>query len=97
MMDISIGLIYVRGEVVGDDDFLEKSPEHFAQTDSYPLKIEGMLFVELMEQILRSFDWSGHELGIEHDIERIDAEMAFGFLPAAIDFDDIGEALKGVE
>jgi len=56
-----------------------------------------MLFAELMEQILRTFNRSSHELRIEHHVKGINAEMVFGLLLTTVHFNGITHSLEGME
>ena len=56
-----------------------------------------MLFAELMEQILRTFNRSSHELRIEHHVERVYSKVFLWLLPFAVDLDDVAKTLERVK
>src|SRR5690606_6349828 len=78
-------------------DFFKKADGHQAQAGGYIVVFEPVAGIELEKQVLRALDGARHELGVEHHVERVDAEMPFGLLDTAIHFDDIAQALKGME
>src|SRR6185295_11218909 len=58
---------------------------------------EPLLGVKLMQHVLRPLDRTGDELRKIHDVERIDPEVALRLLLAAIDLDDVAQALEGMK
>ncbi len=89
--------IHDEGKIIGDDHFFEEAPEHQFKTGEDVVGIEDNRSVKLMEEILRAFDGAGDLLRIEEDVERIDAEVAFGALMAAIHLDGVTHGLERVE
>lgn len=59
--------------------------------------IELVLDAKLMQHVLRSLNRTGYELGIEHNIQSVDAKMTLRLLFAPVDFDCVTERLKCVE
>ncbi len=55
------------------------------------------MLVELSEQVLWPLDGAGHQLRVEHHVESIVAEVPFRLLVAAIDLNDVAQALERVE
>src|SRR4029077_20846800 len=56
-----------------------------------------MLFVKLVEQVLRALDRACDQLGKKHHVQGVNAEVVFGPLVSAVDLDDITEALKSMK
>ena len=94
VIEDGIGKFY---QPVGDDYLLEHAPHHLFEAVGYVIVIKRFLFVELVEDVLGSFDGAGHQLRVEHDIEGVDPEVPFGGMMSAIDLDRITHGLKGVE
>ncbi len=53
--------------------------------------------MQLVEDVLRSLNGSGHQLRVEHHVQRVVTEVALRFLVAAIDLDCVAERLEDVE
>src|SRR5579864_7994316 len=53
--------------------------------------------VEIAEEFAGAYDGSGHQLREEGDEQGVVEWIADGFLLAAVDVDDVGHALKGME
>ncbi len=94
-----IGVYRINGNryPVGNDHFLEQTPRHKLEAVGYPSVLKAVLLTELVQQVLRPFDGPCHQLGIEHDVKGIDAEMPLRLLVPPVYLDDIAEALEGVE
>src|SRR5579863_9454704 len=56
-----------------------------------------MLFIKLVQYVLRTFDRACHQLGIKHHIQCINPKMPFRFLIPAIDLDRIAHCLKSMK
>src|SRR4030042_3634361 len=56
-----------------------------------------MFFIKLRKEILGPFNRTCHQLGIEHNIQGIDAKMFFCPIVAAVNFNDIAQTLKSVK
>ncbi len=89
-----INVIDVKGEPVGDDQFFEETPGHSFESAGDAVIIKWMNLAKLMDKVLRALDRAGDELREKHDVRGIGYEVVFGFLPAAIDFHDIAQALE---
>ena len=63
----------------------------------HSLKIEPMFFIKLTQKILWTLNGAGHELGVEHNIKGVDAEVPFRLLPAPVNFNNITQTLERVE
>ena len=87
----------ISAEPIGDHNLLKKSPEHSAQTIGDARGIKIVRLVELVEQILRSLDWSGDQLRIEHHVECVNSKMPLGTLVAAVDLDGVAHRLECVK
>ena len=83
--------IDVARDVVGDDDLLEESPKHLAQTVDRFFEVEGARLLDLVQQAVRPFDGTGHQLREEHDIQREHAEAFLGVVLTAVHFHGIGQ------
>src|SRR3989338_4418235 len=89
--------VHSRGQCVGNDHFFEEAPEHKTEPVADAGEIDGVLLTELMQQILRPLDGTGDQLGEEHDIEGVDAEVPLGLLYPPIHLDGVTHRLEGVE
>lgn len=93
----AVDVIDVQRETIRDHQLLEEAPAHLFQSRRDGAVLQVVAFVELVEQVLRTFDWTGHELGKEHHVRRIRDEVLLRLLLAPIDFNHIAQTLKGVE
>ena len=84
-------------DIVGDHDFQEEAVEHQAQTVRDVFVLERLLLVQLTQKVLGAFDGTRHQLWVEHDVQSIVAQVALGALAAAVDLDNVAQALEGVE
>ena len=55
------------------------------------------LYMQLRNQIVRSFNRTGNELGKEGNKQRVEEEILLGLYISAVYVDYIGECLEGVE
>lgn len=90
-------MVDIDGEVVGHYHLGKEAEEDEHNALREVVATEGLVYPKLSEKILRTLDRACYQLGIEHDIERIEAKMPFGLLVAPIYFDNIAEALEGME
>ena len=63
-------------KTVGYDYLFEHAHGHELQAVGYPIVVEHVPLAELMQKVLRAFDWSGDQLRIEHDIQGEDSDCA---------------------
>ena len=56
-----------------------------------------MMFVKLPEKVLGPLDGSSDHLREEHHIRGEGGEITLGALAAAVDLDDVAQALEGVK
>jgi hypothetical protein len=96
-MRLIVDMIYKHRQPIGNDDFLEESPEHEAQAAGDILRDERMVFFELVNKILGTLNRTGDKLGIKHHIQRINAQMFFCRLITSIDLNRVSKRLKGVK
>ena len=89
-----VDVVHVDCQSVGHHELLEEAPSHPLQSADHPTIFERMELTKLPEQILRTFDWPGHELGKKHHIGRVRREIPLGFLMSPVDLDDVAETLK---
>ena len=60
----------------------------------YIFSIVGKGFMELPQDVLWALDGPSHQLGVEHNVERVNAKMSLGFLVPPIHFNRIAHGLK---
>ena len=89
--------IDIDGEVVGHHHLGKEAEEDEHDALREVVAPERLVDTQLSEQVLRALDRACHQLGVEHDVEGVDAQMLFWLLVAAIDLYHIAEALEGVE
>ena len=94
---IRVDGVHVRSEVVGDHDLLEQAPDDQLQA-AFELAARKRSFaLELRQQMRRALDRTRHELREKCHVERVVERIALGRDLAAIDIDDIAQALERVE
>src|ERR1051326_1804354 len=92
-----IDIVYVQSEAVSHYQLFEKPPSHPLQAARDPVGIELMPLLKLVQQVLRAFDRTSHELRKEHHVSCVRDKIPFGFLPAPVNLDDVAKALEGVK
>src|SRR5438105_3562124 len=96
-MRIVIDSVNKNGKTVSNNDFLKKAPQHKFYTISYSLIIELMLFIKLIQKILRTFNGASDQLRKEHYIKTVDTKVSFCLLVASIHFNGITHGLESVK
>ena len=86
-----------HGQAVGDDHFLDQTPEDELKPLNDSLGLEMRFAAELRKQTMAALDGPGHQLREEGDVEREDAQMALSRSVAPIDIDRVSDGLEGVE
>lgn len=89
--------VYVDGASVGQDELEEESPKHEVQAADGLVGVEGVLLVELWQQVRAALYGSGHELREEGDKEGVGGEVALGAGVAPVDVDEVAQGLEDVE
>ncbi len=77
-------LVYHQRQMIGYHHFLEESPGHAHQAAPDTVVIKDMLFIKLMEEMLRPLYGPCDQLRVKHYIQSVDTEMVLGLLLAAI-------------
>src|SRR6185436_2218725 len=90
-------LIHEHRQPVGNHHLLEQAPGHELQAVHHALVVKRMFRVELGEEVLGPLDGAGNQLRIKHHVKRIDDEVPFSFVVAAIDLDGVAHGLKGMK
>ena len=82
---------------IRNDHFFEQAHTDFPQSGAEARPVRVVLLMQLGQQIARPFDGPGHQLGEKAHIQRIVAEVVFGFQVAAVDIHHITQGLEGVK
>ena len=82
------------GQVVGDHDLLEHSPEHSLEPSSDFARAERVQLPKLGQEVLWTLDRPGDELRIEHDIQCKDPEVILRHVTAPIHLDRVAHSLE---
>ena len=77
--------------------FFEQPPQYQLQPVGHAPVFKCEFGVKLVQEVLRAFNRTGNQLRVEHDIERINAEVALGLLIAPVNLNDVAQALEGME
>ena len=87
----------IVSQVVGNDKFEEKAPQHQLYPPDGPLAVETVLLVKLAQQVGGALDGARHQLREERDEERIDEEVLFRLGRPAVHVDGVTQRLEDVE
>ncbi len=90
-------MIHVHCAVVGDDHFLEKSPEDLPESVHACRIVEGPGPGELRQQVRRPVDRASQELGEESHVSEINNGIPCGFQFLPIDVDAVTYCLERIE
>ena len=82
---------------IGNDDLFEETDRHFLQADEGVIRFELMICLKLGKQIVGTLDRSRNELREEGNEERVPTEVLFRLDLAAINVDNVGKRLEGIE
>lgn len=81
--------VHDPGQVVGDDEFLEKTPDHQSQAIGTLVESKPVFFEKLGDKMSGALDGTGHQLGEKGDIGGIDTQVFFRFFIAPVNIDNI--------
>ena len=94
---VGIDVVYHGGHSVGNHHLFKHAPAYELHAANQVVPTEVVLFVKLVEHILRPLYRAGHELGVEHDVERVYPEMPLRLLVAPTHLDGVAHGLKRME
>ena len=89
--------VHHGGQVVGDDHLFEQAPQHRVDAGLDVLVAEGVVLLELVEDVAGALDGPGHQLGEEGDEQGVVDEVLLRFHVLAVDIDGVAQGLEGVE
>ena len=85
------------GHQVCDTDLLDHSPQRQLHAGAEIVIGKRLVFVKLMQKVLRALDRARHQLRKEHHKQREESKVVFDFLTSAVHVDGVGQRLKHME
>ena len=92
-----VNLVDDDGQVVGDHDLFEKPPQSGKNPLFDVVETEGVVFLELVQDIPGTLNGSGDKLGEKGDKQRVINKAFFSFNIFPVHVDGIAERLEGIE
>ena len=89
--------VHQHRQVVGDDHLLEQAPHHRGHPRPQVLVPEGVVLLELVEDVPRPLDGPGHQLGEEGDEQGVVEEVPLGGHVLPVHVDGVAQGLEGVK
>ena len=90
-------LVRNNGNIVRDHELLKEPPKHKSESTAPACRIENPLRSILGQHVPRALDRAGDKLREETNVERVIEQVAFGSDADAVNIDNVGKRLKGVE
>ncbi len=97
LVGVRIHRIDDERNAVRDDHLLEQSRGHQLDAGDKIRVGKAMNFAELVKQVLRALDGTGHELRVEHHVQRKIRRRTFRLHAATIHLDRVAHRLERVE
>ena len=93
----AVYVVYIQGQPVGHDEFLEKPHAMRLRPAGDLWVVKVMVFPKLMHEILWALDRTCHQLRKEHDVGGVNDKVLLRFLFSPVHLDHIAQTLEGVK
>src|ERR1041384_3223837 len=97
VLGVGIGGGHNRTEVIGNNHFLKKSPQHLTQTFRSFRSVEVSVLLKLHQEMLRLLNGPRDHVGEEDDKAKIVQEIANHVHAPAVNVDGVAKSLKRIE